>query len=306
MKFLLVRKKVVKEYLKISFKSETPLINNTQEEKMVKKNDKLIITATVAPSWIYPDVKNVPRNADEVIESVVNCCKAGASVAHIHGSRNFTDLQWKKVIEGVRSSCDVIVQVGLSALQIPERMGAVKLRPDMLSIILNHHDEAFPKTTMSLLHNRDELEEYAKLCSKYRIKPEWEVWHAGSVWNLDFLVNKKLIKPPHFVTLFFDWPGGIWSPATPEELIHRVRQQRKDSICSVSIMSHAQTGIATMSMIMGHHLRVGTEDNPYYFPRMLAKDNAELVARMVRIASELGREVATPTEARQMIGVENS
>ena len=132
------------------------------------------------------------------------------------------------------------------------------------------------------------------------------MWHAGSVWNLNYLVEKNLLKPPHFVTLFFDWPGGIWSPATAEELLHRIRQQRSDSVISVSIMSHEQTKIAALSLLLGHHLRVGTEDNPYYFPNRVARDNGELVARMMRIAKEVGREVAKPEEARRMIGVLNS
>ena len=269
-------------------------------------DEKLIITVTVAPSWIYPDAKNAPRSPEEVVEAVVDSWKAGAAVAHIHGVKNFTPDVWKKIVKDIRDKTDVIIQIGLSALLIPERMEAIKLKPDMLSIILNHHDEMFPRLNMSLLHNREELEEYTKICSKYGVRPEWEVWHAGSVWNLNYLVEKKLAKPPHFVTLFFDWPGGIWSPATIEELTHRLKQQRKDSICSVSIMSHVQTNIITASMILGHHLRVGTEDNPFYTPGRLAKNNAELVSRAVRIAKELGREVATSAEARKIIGVENS
>ena len=268
--------------------------------------EKLIITVTVAPSWIYPDVNNAPRSPEEVVEAVAESWKAGASVAHIHGARNFTPDVWKKIVKAIRDQTNVIIQIGLSALLIPDRMAAIKLKPDMLSIILNHHDEAFPKMTMSLLHNRDELEEYAKICNKYGIRPEWEVWHAGSVWNLNYLVERKLVKPPHFVTLFFDWPGGIWSPGTVEELTHRLKQQRSDSVCSVSIMSHAQTNMGTASMILGHHLRVGTEDNPYYTPGRLAKNNAEFVSRAVRIAKELGREIATSAEAREIIGVQNS
>ncbi len=269
-------------------------------------NKKLIITTTVAPSWIYPDAKNNPKTADDAIDEVVGSWKAGASVAHIHGRQNFSEDQWRRVIRAVRDRTDVIIQVGLSALKIPERMPAIKMKPDMLSIILNHHDESFPRVKMSLLHDREELVEYSRLCKKYGIRPEWEVWHAGSVWNLNYLVGKGLLKPPHFITLFFDWPGGIWSPATAEELLHRLKQQRDDSICSVSIMSHEQTKIAVMSMLLGHHLRVGTEDNPYYFPGRQARDNAELTARIVRIAKEVGREVAKPKDAREMIGIENS
>jgi 3-keto-5-aminohexanoate cleavage enzyme len=270
------------------------------------KQEPLIITSTVAPSWIYPDARNNPKTADDAIAEAVSAWKAGAAVIHIHGRMNFTEAEWKRVMKTLRDQTDAVIQIGLSALKIPDRVPVIKMKPDMMSIILNHHDEEFPKTTMSLLHNRDELREYCRLCNKYGIRPEWEVWHAGSVWNLNYLVKKGLARPPHFVTLFMDWPGGIWSPATAEELLHRLRQQREDSICSVSIMSHAQTTIAAISLLLGHHLRVGYEDNPYYFPDRLARNSGQLVARMVRIAKEVGREVAKPDQARKIIGVRNS
>jgi 3-keto-5-aminohexanoate cleavage enzyme len=264
---------------------------------------KLIITATVAPSWLYPEAGNNPKTPEDAVEEALGAWKAGAAVVHIHGSKNFAENEWKMIIKSIRDRSDVVIQAGLSALSIPERMAVIKLRPDMISVILNHHDEAFPRTDMSLLHPRSELEDYGRLCNKYGIKPEFEVWHSGSVWNLNYLVEKGLVDPPYFVTLFFDWPGGIWSPASAEELMHRLRNQRRDAICSVSIMSNEQTRTAVMSILLGHHVRVGTEDNPYYEPDRLAKNNAELVARMVRIANEIGRPVANPEEARRIIGI---
>jgi len=270
------------------------------------KQEKLIITATVAPSWIYPEARNNPGSPDQAVEEAVNAWKAGAAIVHIHGKKNFSKEEWKSIIRSLRDKTDVIIQVGLSALPVQDRLDVIGMKPDMISIILNHHDEAFPETEMSMLHNRDELEQYARLCAKHRIRPEWEVWHAGSVWNLNYLANKGLVNPPYFVTLFFDWPGGIWSPATFEELTHRLRQQMAGSICSISVMSHAQTQIASMSMLLGHHVRVGTEDNPYYSPTRLATDNGELVARIMRIAKEIGRDVANPKQAREMIAIENS
>lgn len=272
----------------------------------MEKPEKLIITSTVAPSWIYPDAKNNPRTADDAIAEAISAWKAGAAVIHIHGRQNFTEEEWKRVMKTLRDQTDAVIQIGLSALRIPDRMPVIKMKPDMLSIIANHHDESFPGFKMSLLHDTEELEEYARICTKYGIRPEWEVWHAGSDWNLNYLIGKGLIKAPHFVTLFFDWPGGIWSPATVEELMHRLKQQPPETLSSVSIMSHAQTTVATASVILGHHVRIGTEDNPYYFPGRLAKNAGELVARIVRIASEVGREVAKPDEARKAIGVKNS
>ena len=149
-----------------------------------------MITSTVAPSWIYPDAKNNPKTADDAINEAIGAWKAGAAVIHIHGRMNFTEDEWRLVIRTLREKTDAIIQVGLSALKVPERMPVIRMKPDMLSIILNHHDEYFPKLRMSLLHDTEELEEYCRICNKYGIRPEWEVWHAGSVWNLNHLVER--------------------------------------------------------------------------------------------------------------------
>ena len=268
------------------------------------ETEKSIITVTVAPSWIYPNAANNRRTPGDLVESVVDAWKAGATIAHVHGDRNFSESEWKTVFKGIRDRTDIILQIGLSSLPIPERMPVIEMKPDMLSIILNHHSEAFPHGNVDIIHDVNELIEYAKLCNKFGIKPEWEVWHAGSVWNLNYLVDHGHLSPPHFVTLFFDWPGGTWSPATPEELLHRLKQQRHDSICSVSVMSHAQTKMVTMSLLLGHSARVGTEDNPYLFPDKLSKDNAELVSRIMSVAKQVGRNIATPDDGRQILGLE--
>src|SRR5690348_9085928 len=119
------------------------------------KQDKLIITSTVAPSWIYPDAKNNAKTADDAIEEAISAWKAGAAIVHIHGRRNFSEDEWKRVIKTLRDKTDAIVQVGLSALKIDDRLPVIKMKPDMLSIILNHHDEFFPNFRMSLLHDME-------------------------------------------------------------------------------------------------------------------------------------------------------
>ena len=100
---------------------------------MDRQKNALIITSTVAPSWIYPDAKNNPKTADDAIEEAVSAWKAGAAVIHIHGRMNFTEEEWARVIKTLRDKTDAIIQVGLSALKIPERLPVIKMKPDMLS-----------------------------------------------------------------------------------------------------------------------------------------------------------------------------
>jgi 3-keto-5-aminohexanoate cleavage enzyme len=267
---------------------------------------KLILSATVAASRLYPDATANPKTPDEAIAQSVSAWKAGASIIHIHGPKNYTEEEWSYVIKKLRDETDAIVQVGLSAVPIADRMPMIKLKPDMISVSLNDHDICFPNRNINVMHTREELEQYCKVCTEYGIRQEWEVGGSGSVWNLNYLADKGLAKPPFFVNLLFNWPGGNWSPSTLEELLLRIRQQRNESIISVGAFGADGLAMSISSMMLGHHFRVGTEDNPFYLPDRYAESSGELVSRMVRIAKEVGRDVAKPAEARAMIGIQNS
>jgi len=153
------------------------------------------------------------------------------------------------------------------------------------------------------IHDLDELEQYCITCKKFGIKPEWEVWHIGSYWNLNYLIEKNLLESPHVLTLFFNWPGGTWSPPTADEYLHRIKYMPENCLHTISVMGEEQTKIAVMSIANGGNVRVGTEDYPFLKGRVPAKDNAEIVLRMVNISKEMGRETADPSEARKILGL---
>ncbi|MDH4214382.1 MAG: 3-keto-5-aminohexanoate cleavage protein [Candidatus Thorarchaeota archaeon] len=263
------------------------------------KTENLIITATTANSWIYPDVKNWALSTDALIDDVVQCAEAGAAIAHVHlpiGEESET-------VKRIRERTDVIIQAGMSSYPIEERTAMFDARPDMLSIILNHHDEYFTDLKVNQLHPIEELEAYCVKCRKLKIVPEWEVWHMGSYWNLGYLIKKKLVDPPHILTLFFGWPGGTWSPPTIDEYMHRVRYMPENCVYAVSIMGSEQSAIALASIQNGGNVRVGTEDYPFIKPDVPAKNNAEIVTRIRNLAKEVGRSVADPSEARKILGL---
>ncbi len=261
------------------------------------ENNKMILTATTANSWIYPEVKNWAENLDDLVKDVVECYEAGATIAHVHLPRG----QEVETVKRIREQCDIIIQGGMSSDIIPDRKGDFKAKPDMLSIILNHHDEHFTQINVSRLHTLDELEEYCMKCKESKIKPEWEVWNTGSYWNLNYLINKGLLEPPHVLTLFFNWPGGTWSPPTADEYLHRIKYMPPNSLHSVSIMGENQAKIATLAISHGGNVRVGTEDYPFIKRGKPAVNNAEIVAKYVRICKEMDREIADPTEARKIM-----
>jgi 3-keto-5-aminohexanoate cleavage enzyme len=261
--------------------------------------DPLIIVATPNICWLKPEVE-FPKTPDAIAQEARLCRERGAAVLHTHAEG-----QWIEVIRAVRATCDIIVQCGMSSLEIEERLDVFRERADMLSIILNHHDEAFAELDCLKLHSKEELERYAALCAEYEVAPEFEVWHAGSIWNLNYLIKKDLLKPPYITTLFFGWPGGTWSPPTVEEYLYRRRLLPEGAAVTVSIMHEDQMKILAAAVLEGDHVRVGTEDYPYMRSGRLAQTH-ELVEEIASISRLLGRPVATVEQARRILGLARS
>lgn len=261
---------------------------------------KAVITATTANSWLHPEVRNWPTNTEELIEDAIQCAEAGASILHVHLPRS---AEASEVVRRIREKTDAVIQAGMSSYPVSERLTDFEARPDLISIILNHHDEHFAEMHVDQLHSLAEFEEYHRMCREYGVKPEWEVWHTGSYWNLRYMIDKGWFQGPHVLTLFFGWPGGTWSPPTPDSYLFRVRHMPDDCVHTVSIMGREQTTVAATAIAMGGNVRVGTEDYPFVREGVPARNNAELVARMARIMTEMGREVANPAETRKIIGI---
>lgn len=260
------------------------------------KKNPLVITATPNICWLNPDVA-YPKTAPEIIEETVRCRENGAAVLHTHAEG-----QWAEVINGVRAKTDIIIQSGMSSITLQNRIELFENKSDMVSIILNHHAEAFTELNCDMLHPLAELEEYAVACRKYGVKPEFEVWHAGSIWNLCRLIEKNLLDPPYINTMFFGWPGGTWSPPTVQEYLYRKSLMPANCVLTVSIMSPEQMDILTAAIIHGDNVRVGTEDYPYTQQGKIAT-TYELVKEIADISRSLGREVATPVQARELTGL---
>lgn len=258
--------------------------------------DPLIIIATPNICWLDPDVE-YPQTSEAIAKEAALCCENGASILHTHAEN-----RWGETIKAIRACTDIIIQCGMSSLPIKERIEVFQEKADMISIILNHHDEAFARTECLVLHSKEELLEYASLCEKYCVIPEFEVWHTGSIWNLNYLIQKRTIKAPYVTTLFFGWPGGTWSPPTVEEYLYRRKIMPEGCLCNVSIMGKEQVDIVTAAIISGDHVRVGTEDYPKNRVGQVTNTH-ELVKETADIARAIGRPIATVEQARNMIGL---
>ncbi len=290
--------------------------------------DKLIITVTVDSTMSYPGNPLCPptENTAAVAAEYIRAVNAGASITHIHGVHTLEhEIQpdgrrlsktnyegWRDLQERIKASCDPIVQFGIASARFDEKVRLMDLKPDMMSIAFNAHDEffqpdpAYPANEMYASHPRDELEGYSRIAMEKGVKVEVESFHTGAFWNMNFIAKMGLLPEPIYTTLFFGWAGGCWTPPTPKAVIYMVDHLPKDRRINwnVSVMDPAtQWQILTQAIIMGGHVRVGWEDNPYLVDGTLADTNALLVEKIVRIAREVGREVATPQEARQIIGI---
>jgi len=146
--------------------------------------------------------------------------------------------------------------------------------------------------------------DYCEQANRHGVKVEVEAFHTGAFWNLRYVRERGLLPDPAWTTLFLGWPGGTWTPPTPQGLIFMVENLPENCIWNVSVMDPpTQWKILTQAITMGGHVRVGWEDNPYLPNGELATSNAQLVETIVKIARELGREIATPEEARRIMGI---
>jgi len=262
------------------------------------RDTPLIITATPNICWLAPDI-DYPTTPEAMAAEARRCQDAGATILHMHADA------WKETIAAVRAQTDLIVQCGMSSYPIPKRTDVFDERADMISIITSHHDEAFVEHDVHVLHPREELLEYAALQRESGVRLEYEIWNTGSIWNLNWLIERGAVDAPYFTSLFFGWPGGAWSPPTVEEYEYRRRHLPEGSVATVSIMDERQVDIVSAAIVAGDHVRVGTEDLPVDRHGKRAT-TSQLVTEVAELAAALGRPLATPSEARAMTGVKNS
>jgi 3-keto-5-aminohexanoate cleavage enzyme len=265
--------------------------------------EKLIITNCAADSRKHEGVPKRLQTPDAVAKEIRDSYDAGAVIAHIHGIPMKLE-SWEPLTNAVREVCpEAIIQFGIAAMGLKGREKIIHNKPDMASIALGSHDFAFIDADLLVEHTRQEIEDQVRLFNDNGVKAEFECFNLGHLWNLEWLLDKGIVEPPLVITIFFGWPGGFWSPATLKELLHRIEHLPSGCRFSVSAAGLTQTALETVSIIQGGHVRVGTEDEPYYSEGVLAEDNAQLVARIGRISRELGREIATVDEARTLLGL---
>ncbi len=269
----------------------------------------VIITAAIVGAEVTKDQQPaLPITPQEIIAAAVECYEAGAAVIHIHvrdaeGNPTQDASLFCEVVQGIRARCDVITQVstgGAVGMSADERIQSIECHPDMATFTagsINFGDGIF-------VNDRHLVERFARQLYSYSIVPEVSILDTAMIDEAIRLYHMGLLTAPINFDLTMGAPGGI--SADPIHLMHMVRCLPPGSNWSVGGVGPHQLTLGTIALAMGGNVRVGFEDNIYYDYRkaQLAKSNAELVARMVRIAHELGRQVATPGQARKILQLE--
>jgi uncharacterized protein (DUF849 family) len=286
--------------------------------------DKLIITVaiiggiTTREKTPYP-----PMTPQEIAESAIESCHAGAAVCHIHVRDPKTHVPsmkfelYKEVYERIREKCDMVINLstgsggGLlydpqshtwntSGLKSPEERveHVLKLKPELCSLdvgTLNFGPRAFINLVPI-------VEKMAKLIKEAGVKPELEVFDIGHIRIAKHLIRQELVEKPPLFQLCLGIPWGI--EATTENMVYMRNNLPGGALWYAFAIGAQHFQMAAASLINGGHARVGFEDNLYIQKNVLAKSNAEMVRKVVEIANLMDREVATPKEARQILGLE--
>lgn len=256
---------------------------------------------------------NLPETIDEQVQQVVDAYNAGAVLVHIH-TRDVNDNNkmsmdpntYMEINARIREKCpDIIINNTFVGARMffkdtpaaPMWQVSAPARPEVASLdicrLTYDGHFVFAQTWPDALDNLE-------LLDKYGCKPEIELFDLGDIALMNKLIKHGKLKGPYWVQMI---TGGAGVTPVIESIQYCEKMLPENSLLSVLGVGAAQTPLAAAAMVMGHHVRTGMEDNIYYGRGQLAESNAQLVERIVRMARDIGRPLATPAQAREMMGI---
>ena len=296
---------------------------------------RVIVTAAITGSIHTPTMSpHLPITPRQIADEVVRACEAGAAVAHIHvrdpeNGRPSPDLGlFREVLSLVVPRCDVVLCLttgGGLGMTVEQRVAVVsEFEPELASCnagsmnfalfplverikdfkyswekayLEASEDFIFPNTFKT-------LRQYCEIFARHRTKPELEIYDAGMINNVAWLIQAGYLQQPVYIQFVMGILGGI--PATVDNLVF-LRQSAERAIgefkWSVAIAGRNQLPIGAAALAMGGNVRVGMEDSLYAGRGVMATSNADSVEKIVAVARAIGLEIATPAEAREILGL---
>jgi 3-keto-5-aminohexanoate cleavage enzyme len=266
----------------------------------------IIAAAVVGAEVTRAQNPAVPYTPAEIAAAVVASWKAGAACVHLHarwpdGRPSQESVHFREIIDRIRDAgSDVVVQCstgGAVGMSVDERLGSLVDGAEMGTLNLgtmNFGDDVF-------VNARPDIVRIAARLRERRLVPECEVYDAGMLETLRWLLEKGHLSAPYHVQLVLGVPGGM--TASERNVRFLLDGFPEPTHWSIAGVGRFQLPMVELALRLGGHVRVGLEDNLFVSKGVLAKGSDELVSLAVELAAKAGREPAKPAEARRILGV---
>lgn len=278
--------------------------------------NKVIITAAVTGAWPKKENNpNVPMTPQEIADDVYACWKAGAAVAHLHmrddeGNGTMDTAKFEETVNLIHTKypdCDIVLNLTTSGdIHADDEIRVAhvkKLKPEMASYDCGSMNWL---NSGLFLNTPKFLTDCGLLFQELGVKPEIEAFDPGMIGNAAYYIKKGVLKTPVHFQFCMGCANGI--PGTMKNLIFM--KETADELVGKGNYTWSCFGVGHSAMEMlygavalGGGIRVGMEDNVMYAKGQLAESNVQFIERAVRVIKEYGKEVATPDEARQILGL---
>ena len=273
--------------------------------------EPLILTAAITGAeTTRADQPNLPITPEEQAADALACYEAGARVIHLHvrddeGNPTQSMERFKAAIEAIKAAApELVIQIstgGAVGEAFEKRLAPLELKPDMGTLnagTLNFGDDVF-------INYPNDIVRLAEAFKVYGVVPEIEVYESGMIDYVAKLVKKGIIThTPLHVQFVLGVPGGMnGTPKNVLYMMHHLKELIPSATWAVAGIGRFHIPASLTAMVNGGHIRVGFEDNIFYHKGVIAESNAQLVARMARIAAEIGRPLATPVQTRSLLGL---
>ena len=299
--------------------------------------EKLILTTALTGAITVPtQTPHLPYTIEDLAKNAIACAEAGSTSIHVHarnpenGHPSSDPELVHEIVSRIKNGCDAIICIttgGGMGMTPKERLrGAALCRPELASFNLGtmnfsmhpvakryqpedwkfDWEQGYVEGTKDFIFRNTfgDMEVFISTMKEHNIKPEFEAYDVGHLYNLKFLEKSDLIEPPYWMQFVLGVLGGL--AATPEDLI--TMKQTADRLFGsenyhwsvIGVGYPMEFNMAAMAIMMGGHVRVGLEDNIFIRRGELAR-NVDLVEKVKRIATEFEREIATPDEAREIL-----
>lgn len=279
---------------------------------------KAVVTAALTGVLATRDqCPAIPYTPKEIGEEAKRAADAGAAIVHIHartpeGGPDWSVQRFAEIFSEVRARTDVIINFSTGAVGVApeERVAHIsELRPEMAALNMGSMNYAiYSEKKKAFYHDHvfanpfKDIRFFLGAMNSAGVRPEMECFDAGHIANTRPLIDLGVLRAPYQFSLIMGVLGGI--PGTTRQLVNQVDSLPAQSHWQVIGIGLNQWPLLAAALTMGGNVRVGLEDNFYVEEGRMAKSNAELVEKATRLAHDLGRPVATASEARTMLGLE--